>query len=205
MAAWKVDAPQRLNERALVSEAERVASEERLRDGHSWVHYILSRRWSRTPALSLVIALLAFVVLIPILFVAHKVAPQRNAVMLERVTPPSTSLYVTESSKAAGSSVRGGPVSVDRAAINGRFPNLSEEKGLVSDADRFTRFHSKQLPPATNGSFGKLQSQVGDQFQSPMIARTVTLSVVVKDFDTSRASLDAILARHNGYAAGLNV
>jgi hypothetical protein len=38
-----------------------------------------------------------------------------------------------------------------------------------------------------------------------MIARTVTLSLFVKDFDASRASLDAILARHNGYAAGLNV
>ena len=39
----------------------------------------------------------------------------------------------------------------------------------------------------------------------PMIARTVSLSIVVKDFDASRASLDAILARHNGYAANLNV
>jgi len=38
-----------------------------------------------------------------------------------------------------------------------------------------------------------------------MIARTVSLSVVVKDFDVARGSLDAILARHSGYAAGLNV
>jgi len=40
---------------------------------------------------------------------------------------------------------------------------------------------------------------------APMIARSVALSLVVKDFDAGRASLDAILARHNGYAAGLNV
>jgi methylthioribose-1-phosphate isomerase len=40
---------------------------------------------------------------------------------------------------------------------------------------------------------------------SPLIARTVSLSIVAKDFDASRASLDAILARHNGYAAALNV
>jgi len=40
---------------------------------------------------------------------------------------------------------------------------------------------------------------------APMIARTVALSLVVKDFDTSRAALDAVLARRNGYAAGLNV
>jgi hypothetical protein len=39
----------------------------------------------------------------------------------------------------------------------------------------------------------------------PLIARTVSLSVVVKDFDAGRASLDAVLARHNGYAASLNV
>jgi Domain of unknown function (DUF4349) len=39
----------------------------------------------------------------------------------------------------------------------------------------------------------------------PMIARTISLSIVVKDFDAGRASLDAILVRHNGYAAGLNV
>lgn len=39
----------------------------------------------------------------------------------------------------------------------------------------------------------------------PLIARTVSLSVVVKDFDAGRASLDAVLGRHNGYAASLNV
>jgi hypothetical protein len=38
----------------------------------------------------------------------------------------------------------------------------------------------------------------------PMIARTVSLSIVVKDFDAARASLDIILTRHNGYAAELN-
>jgi hypothetical protein len=37
-----------------------------------------------------------------------------------------------------------------------------------------------------------------------MISRTVSLSLVTKDFASSRASLDAILVRHNGYAAELN-
>jgi hypothetical protein len=36
-----------------------------------------------------------------------------------------------------------------------------------------------------------------------MIARTVSLALIAKDFDSSRASLDAILARHNGYSANL--
>jgi hypothetical protein len=48
-------------------------------------------------------------------------------------------------------------------------------------------------------------NQIQLAIQGPMIARTVSLSIVVKDFDAGRASLDAILARHNGYAAGLNV
>ena len=40
---------------------------------------------------------------------------------------------------------------------------------------------------------------------APMIARTVSLTIVVKDFSAARASLDNILARHHGYAAQLTV
>jgi hypothetical protein len=40
---------------------------------------------------------------------------------------------------------------------------------------------------------------------APMIARTVSLSIVVKDFSASRAGLDAILSRHHGYSAQLDV
>jgi len=36
-----------------------------------------------------------------------------------------------------------------------------------------------------------------------MIARTVSLAIVVKDFAAARASLDSILLRHRGYAAQL--
>jgi hypothetical protein len=40
---------------------------------------------------------------------------------------------------------------------------------------------------------------------APMIVRTVSLTIVVKDFAAARASLDNILARHHGYAAQLTV
>jgi anti-sigma factor RsiW len=40
---------------------------------------------------------------------------------------------------------------------------------------------------------------------APMIARSAALTIVVKDFAASRADLDAILARHHGYAAQLTV
>jgi hypothetical protein len=48
-------------------------------------------------------------------------------------------------------------------------------------------------------------ARLGLTLAAPMIARTVSLSIAVKEFDAARVSLDAILARHNGYAAELNV
>jgi hypothetical protein len=47
--------------------------------------------------------------------------------------------------------------------------------------------------------------RLGLTLAAPMIARTVSLSIAVKEFDAARVSLDAVLARHNGYAAELNV
>lgn len=40
---------------------------------------------------------------------------------------------------------------------------------------------------------------------APMIARTVSLTILVKDIAASRAALDAILTRYQGYAAQLNI
>jgi Domain of unknown function (DUF4349)/Putative zinc-finger len=59
---------------------------------------------------------------------------------------------------------------------------LELEQGAVGPADRFSS---------------------SEPTQAPMIARTLSLSIVVKDFDKSRAFLDSALARHHGYAASL--
>src|SRR5205814_6456865 len=40
---------------------------------------------------------------------------------------------------------------------------------------------------------------------APMIARTVALSMMTRDFAASRSSLDAIVARYQGYSAQMNV
>jgi hypothetical protein len=40
---------------------------------------------------------------------------------------------------------------------------------------------------------------------APMIARTVSLTILVRDVPASRAALDAILAQHHGYTAQLNI
>jgi hypothetical protein len=63
---------------------------------------------------------------------------------------------------------------------------------------------TKALKETTNLQlYAKLQGATGPQQAGPMIARTVSLALIAKDFDSSRASLDAILARHNGYSANL--
>lgn len=56
----------------------------------------------------------------------------------------------------------------------------------------------------TNGQLSKFaETQLTPP--APMIARIVSLTVVVKDLTASRSSLEAILTRHRGYAAQLSV
>jgi len=45
---------------------------------------------------------------------------------------------------------------------------------------------------------------VAAPIHQPMIARSVSLTIVTKNFASARASLEAILARHHGYAAQLS-
>jgi type II secretory pathway pseudopilin PulG len=57
--------------------------------------------------------------------------------------------------------------------------------------------------PAEKPQFASLET-----VQRPrvaMIARTIDLSIVVKDFAAARAALDGVLVRHRGYTAQLNV
>ena len=105
-----------------------------------------------------------------------------------------------ERSKEAG---RG--ISVDNASVNP--PNTSGLDALNESTrgDTFTsKLENHTVRPFPPPPPGRPQGREFPQ-TTPMIARSVSLSLVVKDFDAGRASLDAILARHNGYAAGLNV
>jgi hypothetical protein len=73
-----------------------------------------------------------------------------------------------------------------------------ETPGIAEEGD--SQYFGDALRPAE-----KDRNQVSRTLPGPMIARTVSLAVVVKDFDAGRAALEALLARHHGYAAGLNV
>jgi hypothetical protein len=60
-------------------------------------------------------------------------------------------------------------------------------------------------PPPSKLAFTVTQQASAADHSAPMIARTVSLTIQVKDFAESRVALDAILARHHGYAARLEV
>jgi hypothetical protein len=76
--------------------------------------------------------------------------------------------------------------------------------------DRIATLNSPGVAADSNGLFHGLGDHRQNSFSvdgqpGPMIARTVSLSIVAKDFATARSSLDAILARHHGYSAQLSV
>ena len=58
------------------------------------------------------------------------------------------------------------------------------------------------MAASANGAFGQLEAS---SMPAPMIARAASLTIRVKNVEASRSSLDAILARHHGYSAQLNV
>jgi len=90
------------------------------------------------------------------------------------------------------------PEAIGHGSGNGMGPVSADSNGItqgpVDNAQSSFALEGKSI----SGQQSRLSS-------GPMIARTVSVSLIAKDFDSSRASLDSILARHNGYAADLNV
>ena len=178
MATWSVGAPQRLNEGPFLSGVEAIPFIGELQERFSRLRDTLSRRWVWVLALTLVLVTFVFVTVMPNQFVARRSATASKAVMLQPVERLEVKPYTGGNAAVAG----GGRGDATKLTVDGQLEAPSP--GLT-------------LP-------GRPQAREG-QASAPMIARTVSLSVVVKDFDVARGSLDAILVRHSGYAAGLNV
>jgi hypothetical protein len=144
------------------------------------------RLWSRRPFLAWTgaafAALLLFLGLTSMRYDKMRSSSPMLAVA-EKRAPSSRSLVTlaTPGTAADSNGVFHGLGDRAQYSITDRLP-LNDQQGKV---------FSDQIPQAA--------------LAGPMIARTVSLSIVVKDFDSSRTALDTILARHNGYAAGLNV
>ena len=111
----------------------------------------------------------------------HEMSTPRSGLNLPKSEPPANRPEVIGHGSGNGM----GPVSADSNRIT---------HGLVDHTPNGLSMEGKSIPGQ--------QSRVSS---GPMIARTVSVSLIAKDFDSSRASLEAILVRHNGYAADLSV
>jgi len=82
----------------------------------------------------------------------------------------------------------------------------TDKHSIPSMGVQLTRGYSNAPAPQASPSVINGQPTT-DQLSNnaPMIARTVSLSIVVKDFTASRSLLDSVLARHHGYFAQLNI
>jgi len=151
-----------------------------------------SRRWTRKRwVLTLATAGCAFLLLlaisIPNLLRSKMAANEASAIARQRIAETEKAMSVD--SVQAGDALVTQPSGVDRA-------KTSRGGADAMDSGYFVHRIPLQAP---------LGSPQAGARPLPMIARTVSLSIVVKDFEAERASLDTILARYNGYAASLNV
>lgn len=80
-------------------------------------------------------------------------------------------------------------------------PDALSAPGVAADSNGL--FHG--LGDHSASSFSAGAAAIPDSARAPMIARSIALTIQVRDFAASRAALDAILARHHGYAATLTV
>ncbi len=170
-------------ENSLSETARRISSESRSVSSFP-VSAFLRRHWLLTAAASALITVLAFTLSTVSFRPMSALVPRQQS---------NFSVDFAQTDKLS-STKKSHKENLDRGAaqVNGLYQgwlaaddkatNVAKEKGLVSPEDRF---------PSTEAS------------QAPMIARTVSLSIIAKDFGFSRTALDAILARHHGYAASL--
>jgi hypothetical protein len=206
LSNWTVSLPQRLDESSIGAGLEEVRSKVKIGAGLHRLHETLSRNWVWAPALTFLIVLAAFVIVVPNVFFMRGTAHAPKAVMLE----PTTRLAFIPTDSGGEKSAGGG----DGGAVHRASHTEFQDPSAYAPGTGLTLPESRQFakPQAAGPQAGKgykswlaKSEQSGTNLPSPMIARTVSLSLVAKDFDSSRASLDAILARHNGYAADLNV
>jgi len=124
--------------------------------------------------------------------------------VLESAHSGATPLIVHEPSEFASREAGGGGgSSVDALS----YSMNSSSYGAASNGPATPKYERRDRLPSKDKASGSDDSKIGTLRGSfePMIARTVSLALVVKDFDAARKSLDAILVHHNGYAANLTV
>jgi hypothetical protein len=84
--------------------------------------------------------------------------------------------------------------------------SLSVDGFAVPDKD-LSRAASqpKEASETKNGPLTPMRYSQPASAATPMIARTASLTILVKDFGVARGALDAIIAKHGGYSGNLTV
>jgi hypothetical protein len=88
--------------------------------------------------------------------------------------------------------------SVPRFASRG-LDSLDSARSLMSSNLQTESLEEKASAPPASPPQAEVFST------GPMIARTASLNISIKDFDTTRAAMDRIVRAHQGYASSLNV
>jgi hypothetical protein len=92
------------------------------------------------------------------------------------------------------------------ATGSGAGRGVSVDDAAVNAAPRAEKGDQIQNLPMNGRSYTGLDTLTpGVAPDAPMIARSIELQIIVKDFSAVRGELDSVLARHQGYAANLRV
>jgi hypothetical protein len=202
---WTVTAvPSALQDQVMATSAKIVSQLDGIASGRlPWSRHWTRKRWLLTLATTGCAFLLLLAISIPNLLRSKMAANEASAIGRQRrdETKRLTSAYTAK--------VGGKPIA-DQKSMN---ELVTLAPGVVADSNGVFNGldgHAKDSfsvddEEATNSSHIKVTARSGLAISGPMIARTVSLSIVAKEFEASRATLEAILARHNGYAAALSV
>jgi hypothetical protein len=130
--------------------------------------------------------------------------PNRLYLDKASVAQPSRTQFEKKRLKEAGNEPYHQWLSTDQTSPSpdSKSPGSSSQENVTADlGDYVTKL------PAASPSALRDEQDLTDMttLQTPMIARTVELQIVVKKFDETRSAVQSILLRHQGYAASLNV
>jgi hypothetical protein len=160
---------------------------------HRWTR----KQWIAGLAVTATATVFLLSISLPTLNRSHSAAQKASAVAQRREQlaqatngPPMDFARLNSEEEQQNTNKKLYPMDESLTALSAPAPGVSPRA-----VDRnVMRFQEKGIHPLS-----------GLAHSAPMIARTVSLALIAKDFDSSRASLDTIVARHNGYAASLTV
>jgi uncharacterized protein DUF4349/putative zinc finger protein len=206
MLSWNVEpAPQQINNAVLAAlaanPAQRTAGEPWNLFRFAFRHRIRIARWTVAAACVGVAAMILMKVFAP----SSTDEFQRLQLAAKIVTAPPESLTGTP---PAGDGGAGHEDRKSTRPLPSPLPSSPGGTGLADKTESFARSQQSTAPSA-------LAKQRADDFASmndnlaqpaaPMIARTASLKISAKDFQSARAGVDRIIATFHGFAASMSI